>query len=300
MSLVKSFINSYVNSSNLSIVLSGRNIKKYLEVNTAQIERLFPHLKKCITIFDDESTDDTVVWAKSKKYKVITWKYNLNSERVNISVRVNQIYTEIMKQINTKYVWFVDGDIIYKDDYFFYESFEQILFHDAKIVGLSDASIPYESNLEYIEKYNLYNYLSNIRQDYTNNKLSNIKFKNNRIWLGSTIMDLSYFKNIGLYFDDIKDPEERKHYEHLLTGWFDSGSYFFSKILERKIKYSVIKFINNKHLIHFGGRSCYQFNKDNDWGKSYIYPISKLIDSEENKEIKELLSTYKFNYKEFF
>lgn len=281
----RNYIDSMINLHGLSIVIPGKNILKYLQLNVSTLLLLYPNLKNNIYIFDDNSTDGTKEWAEAEGLKVITWKY-IEPNKDNISVKVNNIYQDVMRQITTKYLWLLDGDLFIRPDRkdLFYKVWEKIIINDDKIFSVKDYTNRFPDAIEYVNHYNLHDYLKNVEIDINGNK-------HQRLWGGFMAMDLSYFKLIDLYFDDTKDH----HYENLLYGYFDSGTFFFSKINERNINYSCVG-IDSNLFFHFGGRACYQHDKSNDWA---VQGINTVIDDIESDQILyDYLRKINFNYKE--
>lgn len=275
-------------SNGFSIIISGRNIKDYLNLNVTSLLDFYPELKEFIVIFDDKSTDGTKEWIKENNLKYMSWK-EIIPDKDNITLRVNQIYQESMLQCNTKYLLFLDGDLLFLSDNILYKLFKSVINNKNKISAQYDLT-PYSENCSI--KYTQENdFLSNTLE------LSYNKIFHKRLWAGLMFMDLEYFKSKKLYFDNIKDKKTREQYHTLLYGLYDSGTYFFSEILNNNIPYEAFDFLlkyKYNGIFHFGGMSCCVNDKNNNWNKDYYDNNKKILSN--IPYIKELFKKCNFNY----
>lgn len=289
MTLINKLAEDEFSKDGLSIVISGKNIREYINLSLCALGVLHPKLLQYVVVFDDESTDDTKEYCERNNIQRITWKY-LTPHEIYITTRVNQIYRESMMQLNTKYLIFLDGDLILTSPLVLTNMFYNIIVKKFKITAQYDLTYDEKpEKREYIDILPLNETICTLDEDIVHE----------RLWAGCMMMDLEYFKSIGLYFDQIDSESMNTIYNELLFGYYDSGSYFFNEIKKRKVPYHIDDFTlwvrpEWKYMFHFGGISCQKNNPSNSWANDY--KIKNLKNIRESKFLQLLFAACKFNY----
>lgn len=109
--------------TNTTFVISGHNTR-YLTALACESLHLNGNIpKEQIVYFDDFSTDGSREEMESRGFHVITWTkeffeafYSIEELRDDLAVRVGQIVSCILHQIDTEYVCFFDNDLIHTGD----------------------------------------------------------------------------------------------------------------------------------------------------------------------------------------
>ncbi len=242
---------------NLTITFSGFNIKNYLRLAIESLLAVHPELKDNIVVFDDNSTDGTSTMLKEMSIKRISWLPEFYSDVENYQKNfgscmahyTNLIIYNIMKQINTKYALINDGDVVFLSP-FLYDYIN--LIQDRKALIVCETL----TNFENFKKKSAE--VPGVTEDYINKYSLLVRpcgtLYRAHLWHG--LLDLSFLKDSGIYFDDIFDEQYTKLIAPVPIA--DGGLNFFYSIESNKIKYLDL----NEHygyqqlpVYHFGWRS---------------------------------------------
>jgi glycosyltransferase involved in cell wall biosynthesis len=240
----------------ITISFSGHNVKKFLILAIESFLHFFPGSEDKIVVFDDGSTDGTKEFLTEKGIKVITWtidKSVLDVEHrgyITPPVRVNNIVTEIMKQVNTKYLFVNDSDVIFVNDQFLNHYLQNV--DKYKVFGIKSVYVfnttHYEKNDPEIdvlrEKYkNHFEILDDVKNPFNGWKILP-KIPQNHMFV-----DLDYLKSMNLLYDCLDD----KAYSNKLGNLVDSGVDFYCKLKDNNVPVFEINNAFLQDVIHFHG-----------------------------------------------
>lgn len=252
-----------------TVAFSGHNIKWFAVLATESFLKFYPQMRENVVYFDDDSTDGTREELEKRGIKVITWSDEIRSgfqklldERFfddftqTVSSRVCFIMTDIMKQVNTKYLLMNDGDVVFKKGGFLEGYFEKFK-EGNKIVGHKEFPL--------FDKYELDNLKDKKRFEYYTRFVIQSpevpsKLASPRVHLLHTMIDLDYFKEINILGDDLT-PE---NIEMMYGGIVDTGTDFYHKVVDNNIPaYWIPTEYVYKILLHWGWLSS--ANRDSDY-----------------------------------
>jgi GT2 family glycosyltransferase len=243
MSLELSLIMNLLNKDSLTILVTTFNELNTLKLHLYSFLEFYPELKESIVIFDDNSNDPALrEWIDKEGFKRITWKnpdnYISNFEKWvsftgdhNMSYRNSYMISEIMKEhVNTKYMMINDNDILFLKPGFL-EKYDKLLEEGYKAIAVWD-----HYNYNWFLKMNL---KSEMLIKYFLGKYSeffDIKSETMcRLHWCHGLLDLEYFKEQNLFFDNVKDPVFRRLILNKCLG--ETGTDFFYEIVKRGIPY---------------------------------------------------------------
>ena len=272
---------------NLTISFSGYNIKNYLQLAIKSLLYFHPEVKECIVVFDDNSTDGTKEWLEENGIKRITWSGKYDDIIDNLTLRINYIYREIFEQCNTKYLFNLDGDIIFINKFMNLLEYH-ILNND--IIGYVDTCGYISKNTINKDIFKKYSHLSTY-------DIRDIKTFQ-RIWPGFMYLNLDKFKAYDIIFDNHLDLEYNNYLQDGIDFCFDSGVDMYHNVISKDFK---LHYLNNTPLniyYHFCGKSVlersYQTKKDHwSYGKNNDIPkhILSLMDIISVHNIEQIFET---------
>jgi|LFRM01.2.fsa_nt_gb glycosyltransferase involved in cell wall biosynthesis len=295
---------------NITIALSGYNIKNIALLAIDSFLRVYPKMKSQIVYFDDFSTDGTTVALKSRGIKVITWDKDLLDQYISIadkhpewsigqrlSVRVSYIIENIIRETKTNYLVLNDGDVIFINNEML-EHFMELAEHYDIVYQRDDLYQPNEFQQGIIEKIND-RYIRKVETDETGHRYW-------RMFHAHVFLNVKKLKEIGITSDRLNEETA------IITegGLFDTFSDFTNRVLESGLLKIKEEPILENDVIHFGGQASDRKGLKNgvtieplDDGGYYMMthvhrpnlgqPVNKeyvIIDF--NKEMEELKTAY--------
>ena len=286
---------------NTTIAFSGFNMRYFAVVAIESFLLHYPEMRKNIVYFDDNSTDKTVKDLERRGIKVISWsekakkgfnqwveKDYFNNVTQNLSTRVSYIMNDIMEQVDTKYLFFSDGDVIFKKGEFLEKYLEDILdvnlvFHEESSAydfenkeNMKKEAIQngFEESLKYYEKYE---FISKEKE----NTYNSLRFH----YLHS-LVDLSYLKENNLMGDRL----DKRNIDVMHGGIVDTGTDFYHRMMEHGIKY---KTIDHEYVFrtiyHFGWISSSNRDIDLQNANSVRNQVQEIKNILSEKEIENVL-----------
>lgn len=110
-------------TNDLSISISGHNIKPFAEAAIKSLAKIKVDYLKKVVYFDDYSTDGTKELLEDLGVRVIGWLpeveemfHSMQDFQKDLPTRVSFINECIFRQVDTKYLYMSDGDVIFKKD----------------------------------------------------------------------------------------------------------------------------------------------------------------------------------------
>ena len=169
--------------NDLSISISGHNIKPFAETAIKSLEKLKVEYLKKVVYFDDYSNDGTKEMLDELGVRVITWLpeveemfHSMRDFQKDLPTRVSFINECIFRQVDTRYLYMSDGDVVFKKD---------IVSHLASIME--------ETGSDMVACTNEY--------DMVMDGYSIIK---ERVYLNQALIDLPALKKMNVLGDDIR------------------------------------------------------------------------------------------------
>lgn len=248
---------------NISFVFTGHNIKTVLRKAIRTLLREVPDCINNIVVFDDESSDGTEEFLSDNGIKTITWTEPYKYHTFNPSFRVSSIINEVFKQIKTKYMILLDGDVVFLNGFgnFLHKTLSIIFKEGYDVCGVSDTC----GNVNYPVDDRAEKYLTLKRGDGF--------FRIGHLFL---FVDLEKLKNNNIYFDRLDNED----YNKAMLNAFDSSMDFTYQVINNtNIKWNTINLYTlRKYLFHHGGLSTKLSLQEN--GLS----LEQYVDNEENYE----------------
>jgi len=258
----------------ITVSFSGYNILKNIKWAINSFLYFHPDMKDNIVVFDDNSTDETKEWLTKVGIKRITWtdrfkKYIENYGRGQasdcLSYYVSVMINDIMHQTKTKYLMLNDGDVVFLnrviDKYY-----KQIEGQKALLIVIRFIEDLFSSKSKEV--------IGDRLNDYEILRLDGKFFY--RMHQFHAFLDIDYFKEIELIFDNIDDKFlKRTMFEPYVP--VDTGFPFLYEVIKRKIPVDGIMHqenCNDPDFFHFGWAASMQrlnkgFEKERFLTKNY-------------------------------
>lgn len=246
--------------SQTTVSFSGYNILKNIKWAINSFLYFHPDMKNNIIVFDDDSDDGTKEWLEKVGIKRITWSerflpYREKARKIreavpekSFSYHCSLIVSDIMHQVNTKYLLLNDGDIVFLKNVI--DKYYKYFFEDVKgafiILPYGNGIIEEGAHEHFGKEADKYKILLRT----TNTKNAEI----HRVHAYHGILDLEFFKSINLLFDDFDSLIVVKGLNFPGIP-IDSGLDFYYHIEANKIPYKFLQSqftTNDTDVFHFG------------------------------------------------
>lgn len=242
-------------NSNITIALSGYNIKNIALFAIDSFLKIYPSMRTQIIYFDDCSTDGTAAALKSRGIKVITWdkrlleQYNAIASKhpewnigQRLSVRVSYIIENTIRKTKTDYLLLNDGDVLFINNNML-EYFMELSKHYDVVYQRDNLRQPLNFQEKIIDKINN-KYIRKLET----NEAGHIYW---RMFHAHVFLNVKRLKELNITSDRL-DEETAELTE---GGLFDTFSDFTNRVLESgqlRIKEANIL---DDNIIHFGGQA---------------------------------------------
>lgn len=270
-----------------TVAFTGHNIKWFAKLAIESFLFYYPKMRDHIVYFDDDSTDGTKEELEKSGIKVITWtKKNKDTflDMINkniikeglpiLPIRVSFIMKDLFEQINTKYVFVSDGDVVFKEGNFLEKYFKDLeegykivttkghCFFDEevkeRIINDKDVGDFYKKFILKTKMKHLRNY--SIPEEEKRLSLLEYPYCTERVQFLQTLMDLEYFKSIDIVGDTLI-PEVLEVYDGCIL---DTGTDFYCRIVDKDVP---IKWIDYNYLIKHIYHWCWLSSANRDTSK---------------------------------
>jgi glycosyltransferase involved in cell wall biosynthesis len=230
-------------TSDLTIAFTSYNCLYYVQLAIYSFLEHYPEYKECIVVLDDDTTEGTKCWLLDMGITRITWSgsphirnvktyytlYQRYTPQVNLSLRNSFMLKDLFSQVTTKYLIVNDADIVFLKPNFL-ERYYRLISSGCKLIAPSELTAYNWKLNSYVPRQSLEAYLGKYHILYDYNKDTMFRFH-----FFHAVLDLGFFKEHGIIFDDVEDPMLVKHI--LNRAVLETGSSISYEVLSRKVPF---------------------------------------------------------------